>query len=247
MQCPNCKQTNAPDTLKCQHCGIVFTKYSQDVKDIEIPLVPINENEQCNYQRETLYEILTAMPPEFNFIVWASKAVLTVFLIMWGLNLMMEPIDEFTGGFLHYVNLAFHEAGHIVFSLFGRFLMVLGGSLMQVILPLVCFIVFLFRTRDPFGASISLWWCGESLLDLTPYINDAHDMKLTLLGGITGQDNPDMHDWQNILSTLGVLKYDHAIAYITKGVSIVIMLIAMLWAVFLVLKEYSIRASEKTT
>jgi len=45
-------------------------------------------------------------------------------------------------GFLHLPNLVFHEAGHIILSPFGRFLGVLGGSLMQVLIPCVCAVAF---------------------------------------------------------------------------------------------------------
>ena len=40
--------------------------------------------------------------------------------------------------FLHLINLLFHEAGHIIFSPFGQFMTMLGGSLMQVLVPIVC-------------------------------------------------------------------------------------------------------------
>ena len=45
----------------------------------------------------------------------------------------------------------FHEAGHILFSPFGRFMTVLGGSLTQVLVPLLCAGAFLWQTRDPFA------------------------------------------------------------------------------------------------
>lgn len=41
-------------------------------------------------------------------------------------------------GVLDGANFIFHEAGHVLFSLFGEFLGILGGSLTQVIIPVVC-------------------------------------------------------------------------------------------------------------
>ena len=38
-------------------------------------------------------------------------------------------------GFIHGIDLIFHEAGHVIFGFFGQFLAVLGGSLMQVLIP----------------------------------------------------------------------------------------------------------------
>ena len=48
----------------------------------------------------------------------------------------------------------------------------LSGSLTQIAIPLLC-LVALARHGDRFGASVALWWTGESLLDLAPYIADA--------------------------------------------------------------------------
>ena len=41
-------------------------------------------------------------------------------------------------GFIHLIDLVFHEAGHPIFGVFGRFMGVLGGSLNQVLVPVVC-------------------------------------------------------------------------------------------------------------
>jgi uncharacterized membrane protein len=40
--------------------------------------------------------------------------------------------------FLHLIDLVFHEAGHVIFGLFGRFIAVIGGSLNQVLVPVIC-------------------------------------------------------------------------------------------------------------
>lgn len=37
--------------------------------------------------------------------------------------------------FLDRVDLVFHEAGHVIFGPFGEFIGILGGSLMQVLIP----------------------------------------------------------------------------------------------------------------
>jgi len=37
--------------------------------------------------------------------------------------------------FMHLVNLPFHEAGHIIFKAFGRFIIFLGGCLGQLLMP----------------------------------------------------------------------------------------------------------------
>src|SRR5258706_14990973 len=80
------------------------------------------------------------------------------------------------GSFPNLPNLVFHEAGHILFMPLGPFMTVLGGSLTQVLVPLVCAGAFLWQIRDPFGAAVAIWWAGENLIDVAPYINDARDL-----------------------------------------------------------------------
>jgi hypothetical protein len=43
---------------------------------------------------------------------------------------------------------------------------------------------FLVKTRDPFDASVSLWWTAENFVDITAYINDARAMDLTVVAFI---------------------------------------------------------------
>jgi len=111
---------------------------------------------------------------------------------------------------MHLVNLVFHEAGHVLFAPFGSFMMSLGGSLLQVIVPLACAWTFLIQQEDAFGASVCVWWAGESLLDLAPYIDDARSLQLMLLAGPAAE--VEGHDWEAILMALGWLHLDHAIA-----------------------------------
>ena len=59
--------------------------------------------------------------------------------------------------FLDYVNLAFHEAGHLLFSPFGSTLGYLGGTILQLLVPMGLVAYFLYRRHEPFSAAICLW------------------------------------------------------------------------------------------
>ena len=122
----------------------------------------------------------------------------------------------------------------------------LGGSLLQVLMPLICLGTFLLKMHDPFAASVTLWWAGESCMDLAPYINDARALELVLIGGVTGRDKPDMHDWANILERLGLLEYDHHLAVMTNGFGMLLMLTACVWAGYLLWKEWRALPSHKS-
>ncbi len=187
-----------------------------------------------------LKESLFYIDPEVNCFHVAGRAVLLAIVFVWGLRLVFSSIESNHAGasFLHLVNLPFHEAGHIIFRIFGRFPAVLGGSLLQVLIPLICLGTFLVKTRDPFAAAVSLWWAGESLLDLAPYINDARALKLMLLGGVTGADVDDYHDWQFILGKLGLLSCDHILATAAHLFGSILMLTACIWGGYVIWMQF---------
>jgi hypothetical protein len=115
----------------------------------------------------------------------------------------------------------------------------LGGSLGQLLMPLTCFLVILFKTRDTFGASVVFWWLGESCMDLAPYINDARNLKIMLLGGVTGSEVVDYHDWEFILTELKLLPYDHLFANMSHKFGTLTMLTSYVWGAYILKKQYN--------
>lgn len=168
------------------------------------------------------------------------RVVVLLGLVAWTWSLARASIASNAVGhsFLHLINLPFHEAGHVIFMLFGQFLMTLGGSLMQLIVPGALTIVFLTRHRDPFGAAVTCWWFGENLLDLAPYIADARALQLVLIGGYTGAE-VEGHDWERILMTLGWLHHDLLLARLAHFIGTCIMVMACGWALTLVIRQWS--------
>lgn len=75
-------------------------------------------------------------------------------------------------------------------------------------------------------------------MDLAPYINDARELKLILLGGVTGRDVDDFHDWEFILRKLGLLEYDHLLAMAANATGISLMICSFLWGGFLLSKQF---------
>ncbi|MCW5796983.1 MAG: hypothetical protein KIT40_00665 [Nitrospira sp.] len=174
-----------------------------------------------------------------NPFYFAGRVLVFLLLAWWGWRFITIPLETNYAGesFLHLINLPFHEAGHLVFMPFGRFMMILGGSLGQILMPLVCLGTFLLKTRDPFGGSVALWWTAENFMDVAPYINDARAMDLILLGGFTGKE-VDAHDWNNLLTMLGWLQYDHGLAKLAYGIGTVLMLVSLLWGAALLRRQY---------
>ena len=146
-------------------------------------------------------------------MIQVSRLLLLALLAWWTVGFAVHPVDgEFVGAsFLHLINLPFHEAGHILFSPFGTFMTAFGGSLLQVLIPIVCVISFV-RRDDWFAAAVCRWWAGQNLIDLAPYIADARALQLVLLGGRTGAE-VEGHDWEAILTSLGWLRFDRTLGY----------------------------------
>src|SRR5512140_71205 len=175
----------------------------------------------------------------------AGRAVLLVLLLLWTLGFLRHGLDaeHLYGSFMHLVHIPFHEAGHVLLSPFGRFVSVLGGSLVQVAIPLVCAAVLLTRTSDPFGASVATWWAGQSLMDLAPYIADARALKLVLLGGKTGAE-VEGHDWEYLLQTLGWLHHDTALGRASFTLGALVMAAALAWGGAVVWRQWRTRRAE---
>ncbi len=253
MRCPKCGFDQSDGGTECNKCGIVFSKYFTKQKTTAEGILtdsePVSQAGENNGPEETpgyCRELFFYVNPESGIFSLLGRALLLLVLFSWGLKFIFSSIESNYSGesFLHLINLPFHEAGHILFRMFGQFIMTAGGSVTQLLVPLICLSTFILKTRDPFGASVSLWWMGENLIDLAPYINDARDLKLVLLGGVTGRDVDDYHDWEFILRKLGLLEYDHIIAKTSHVLGALLMICAVSWGGFLLLKQFKNRRSE---
>ncbi|HMD34659.1 MAG TPA: hypothetical protein VKH42_06820 [Vicinamibacterales bacterium] len=154
-----------------------------------------------------------------------ARLAFLLLLAYWTFVFLWWPMRQDTVGssFLHLINLPFHEAGHIIFSPFGDLMTSFGGSLMQVLVPIVFCVAFLTKHPNPFGAAVTAWWAGENLLDVAIYINDARDLNLVLLGGHTGAE-VEGHDWEHILQGLNLITWDHRLAWATHIAGAIVMI-----------------------
>lgn len=190
------------------------------------------------YPAQRLLERPFEVAPRTEPAYFAGRVILFGALMVVGAPLMTATVADNRAGesVLHLINLPFHEAGHIIFMPFGDFMTALGGSLTQVLVPLVCLRTFFARTRDMFAASVALWWTGQNLLDLAPYIDDARSLRLGLLGGRTGAE-VEGHDWEKILQMLGWLHHDHAIAAGAHRLGTTLMLAALAWGGIVLVRQ----------
>jgi hypothetical protein len=146
------------------------------------------------------------------------------------------PSWEISSSLMHPPLLLFHEFGHVVFMPLGEFMHLLGGPLVQVAFPLIFGGIFLVKNRDPFAASVMLWWAAVSLMDVAPYIYDAYQPQHILLSGRTGDDGA--HDFVDILGDLGLLKRARPIGRAAHAFAVLMMLSALAWSAYLVWQQY---------
>ena len=138
----------------------------------------------------------------FRLAAVGGRGLGLVILIVLTWKVLAQGLALSNGGvlaFIHGIDLVFHEAGHVIFGFFGEFLAVLGGSLTQVLMPVIATVAFL-RTRQWASAAVTLVWTGQSLTDVAIYAADGQARALPLLAeGL-------IHDWGYILGRLGLLQ-----------------------------------------
>ena len=135
-----------------------------------------------------------------------SGGFLTLFYLL--STKSMLGTDSVVLDMLHNVNLVFHEAGHWIFALSGNVMIaILGGSLNQILIPLIVTGAF-WLNRDTTGYVFGLLWCFENFLDVAFYIADARALALPLLGDL-GKEG---HDWHILLRYFDLLDQDISIA-----------------------------------
>lgn len=106
------------------------------------------------------------------------------------------------------IDTAIHEFGHVLFAPLGETMTILGGSVTQILFPLVFTAYFVRGRRDLHAATVCLWWSAMNVLSVSIYAADARARELMLLSGATGQDDDSGHDFYNLFSRWGVLRHD---------------------------------------
>jgi hypothetical protein len=151
-----------------------------------------------------------------------AQALLLLPLAWWTLTL---GSGASTWCFLDYVNLAFHEAGHVFLSFAGSTLHYLGGTIGQLLVPAALATYFLIKEERPFAAAVCCWWLGESLINVSIYMADARTLALPLVGG-------GDHDWNELFYRFGMLSESsvNATAAATHLLGALVMLLGLSWA-----------------
>ncbi len=252
-RCPKCGHTPLPSQqafpAECPGCGVIFAKIGTLPARRAAEAAPSTPDTDIDtdYDEEWVgglppprqwRQLLVHIPHDLDRTGWWLRAALLLGLAVWGIALvrMDYRTGEMGSAFVHGPLLVFHEAGHVVFRPFGEWMMILGGTLGQLLMPLVLAGALLLKNRDPFGAAVGLWFFGVSVLDVAPYLYDALHPQLMLLSGKTGEDGG--HDWIYLLSSVGMLAKAQWLGALTHALGALVVTAAVAWAGWLLHRQY---------
>jgi len=153
-----------------------------------------------------------------------------IFAVLLSIYFLWIAYDPMQGSFLDNVDLPIHETGHLLFRPLGEFMMIAGGSLFQVIFPLVFAGYFIWR-RQFYSAAIVMLWVGQSVLNVWVYASDAVVMQLVLTSGFTGSEG-SFHDWNYLLTSTGLLESTKGVAKVIRFFGTLTIIVAGILAVY---------------
>ncbi|MBE7380139.1 MAG: hypothetical protein F6J95_001855 [Leptolyngbya sp. SIO1E4] len=154
------------------------------------------------------------------------------FVAVYGFFGSLNPSYDGPFMWLHLPNLAIHETGHLLFMPFGRFLMLLGGSVTQIAFPAV-FTGYFFVSRQYFSSALTLFWTGQNFMDVAVYIRDAPVRLLPLT-----TNNIDAHDWWQLLNMMGLLKQAGLIANMVHGIGVLVYIASVIAGVYFAYRHH---------
>ncbi len=137
---------------------------------------------------------------------------------------LVSTLGEFT--FVDNFDLIIHEAGHLLLSFMGETICFLGGTLMQIIVP-VLLIIFCAHNSFQKSLQFSLVLLGQNLINISVYIGDARAEKLHLFG-----PKGAIHDWHFLLTKYNLLEMDNDLSMVVIMCAVVVFMIGIIVPAF---------------
>jgi hypothetical protein len=237
-RCPKCGHADLPSRqdlpAACPACGVILAKVGQVPRRTpRRPDTSDSQNSQASWATP-----LTRLPDRVDPLDWWARFALLAGLTVWAWTLIGLDYrsGDINASFLHRPLLIFHEAGHVIFMPLGQWMMILGGTLGQLLMPAIMSAALQIKNRDPFGAAVGLWLLGVSVLDVAPYVYDALQPQLMLLSGSTGEAGG--HDWIYLLSSLGLLPHAQLLGSLIHKLGALVVLASLGWAACMLRGQY---------
>jgi len=237
--CPKCGHAAAAGTLlvdECPACGVLFRKLFAS------PNPAPASDERDDSQDPRWWTQLLETPDESRRARTIAGALLLLVAAWYAWKFLRFDVadpESMPAPFLYSAIVPFHEFGHLLFSPFGEFMHVAGGSLMQFLMPLGFGIYFVRWRGDNLAGWLMLWWEGSQWVNLAPYCYDAKMPAMILLTGRTGDTGA--HDYIDMLGDLGLLNHAHEVAAVMKYFGVLLMLVALAWGALLLARSWRAR------
>lgn len=159
-----------------------------------------------------------------------SPAALAAWALFYAIVLMGAASGGGLAGLFDLVFVPIHEGGHLLFGWFGsHWLMVAGGTLLQLFVPFALAVYFAFL-RQLSGTAFSAFFFFEQLLPVGTYMADSRSQSLTYV--TVGDPDQAEHDWFYLFSHAGVLDHDTQIGAAVRILGWIGMLAVVGWLVW---------------
>lgn len=166
-----------------------------------------------------------------NYTLKRLNFIKAGFIAIIGIYGVIYAVDPGRFRFLDRVDLIFHEAGHVIFGIFGEFIGILGGTLMQLLIPAGITVYFVVN-QQIYSAAVTLFWVAQNFFNVSVYVKDARAQVLPLLGG-----EGVIHDWNYILGRLHLLNWDQVVGNVIYTAGLVVLGVSVLWGFYASLEE----------
>ena len=157
------------------------------------------------------------------------RAALIAWLLFYASSSTSAPAAPACSYLMDGVFVPIHEGGHLLFRLGGEFIMVAGGTFLQLFAPFALATYFFFR-RQSQAVAFCLFFLFEQFLPIATYMADARAQDLPLL--TVGDAEFVIHDWNYLFGKLGVLDHDIQIASAVRAIGWLGMLAVVIWLIW---------------
>lgn len=133
------------------------------------------------------------------------------------------------------LNTIIHEAGHMLFGFFGSWIGTAGGTIFQLMVPLVV-LTSAWYNRTKIGIACCVFWFGQNFIQISPYIADANKGQLEFFqwwaafgGPIMEKGSKDHHDWYYLLNSVNMLWASGILATLAYLLGVILMFLAIVY------------------
>lgn len=169
------------------------------------------------------FEFLATLEEDWQPV---SKAALIGWFVFYGVFLL-HALTARGDLLIDLVFLPIHEGGHLLFGWFGQWPGVLGGTALQLGVPLALTVYFVFQRHIP-GTAFCAFFFFEQFLKTATSMADSRRQELQY---VTVGEGDAIHDWFFVFSNLGLLEYDTLIGGVVQVLGWLGMLATLGWFV----------------